>query len=102
VTQTPAQEQNPLSPGEIKALVELDRWEAKSRKVGKLTTWHAVELPADIYKAIKAEQMTFEQAREKIKGAAVTSTPVQEYDEKWYILEAIRAEVAGIKAATAE
>ena len=51
------------------AIVELDKWEAKVTKAGKMITWHAVDLPEEIYQAVKSETMTFEQARDKLRNA---------------------------------
>jgi phage portal protein BeeE len=45
-----------------KAIVELDRWELKSEKAGKLVTWHAVDLPAEIVEGIKGG-MSWQAAR---------------------------------------
>jgi len=46
-----------------KALIELDRWEAKVTKAGKMVTWHAVDIPATVAKAITDGKMTFAEAR---------------------------------------
>lgn len=50
-----------------KALVELDRWEAKSAKAGKIVTWHAAALSDDMVKAISSGSMTFDQARDRLR-----------------------------------
>ncbi len=84
-----------LSPEQVGAMVELDRWEEKSTKAGKLTRWHPVALDTELYTAIKAGEMTFGQAREQIKAA--TTMPIPIYSEAATILEAIRLEVEGIK-----
>jgi hypothetical protein len=47
-------------------MVELERWYEKVNKAGKMVTWHAVEISDEMYKAIKAGTMTFEQAREQL------------------------------------
>lgn len=51
-----------------KAIVELDKWRAKSEKAGKIVTWHAVDLPDEIVKAITAETTTWEMARAELAG----------------------------------
>jgi len=105
ITQTiPPTEQNTLSPEEVKALVEIDRWSDKSMKAGKITVWHNVSIPDPLYKAIKAGEMTFEQAREKIKHVTVTpapeySEPTQTVPDYSFLLDAIKLEVQAIKAA---
>lgn len=38
----------------VRALVELDRWKAKSDRAGKLVTWHAIDLPAEVVEAVKS------------------------------------------------
>jgi phage portal protein BeeE len=80
-----------LGPEQVKALVEIDRWEEKSKKAKKLTAWHAVNLPTDIHAAVKAGEMTFAQAREKIKASVAPAR-----SEANNILEAIRLEVQAI------
>jgi phage portal protein BeeE len=50
-----------------RALVELDKWEAKVQKAGKMVTWHAVDLSDEIVRAVKCGEMTFDQARQRIK-----------------------------------
>jgi len=57
---------NNLPPDVVKVLVELDTWQNKVEKAGKMVTWHAVNLSPELYKSIKAGEMTFEQARELI------------------------------------
>ncbi len=49
-----------------KALVELDKWQLKSEKAGKLVTWHPVDLPVGIVNSIKGG-MPWEAAREMLK-----------------------------------
>jgi len=66
-TAQPAIEQQPPAqpeptPAQKKALVELDKWRDKSAKAGKLVTWHAVYLPAEIVTAVKGG-MEWEDAR---------------------------------------
>jgi HK97 family phage portal protein len=85
-----------ITPQQVKAIVELDRWEEKSNKAGKLVTFHPVDMPTDIHAAIKAERMTFAQARERVKGTHTTPAPEHKTDAA-IILEAIRLEVEGIK-----
>ena len=50
----------------VRALVELDKWKAKSDKAGKVITWHAVNLSGEMVKAIIDGALTFEQAREQL------------------------------------
>ena len=52
-----------------KALIELDRWEKKVVKAGKMVTWHAVELSAAMVKAITDGELSFEQARAELTDA---------------------------------
>jgi HK97 family phage portal protein len=82
---------NELSPEQIKALVELDTWEEKSAKAGKLTRWHAVDLSEGIHAAVKKGEMTFEQARERVKGTRSETTAAD-------VLEGIRLGVEALKA----
>jgi hypothetical protein len=60
ITQMQPKEQ-PIPPS--KALIELDRWEQKVNKAGKMMLWHAVELAPELVKAISQGEMTFQQAR---------------------------------------
>jgi phage portal protein BeeE len=64
---------NKPPPPPNKALIELDRWQNKVTKAGKMVTWHAVDLPADMVKAITDGTMTFEQARERLQGVETKS-----------------------------
>lgn len=64
----PAPPITPVPPEVVKQLVELDKWEKKVNMAGKMVTWHAVDLDAEIVKDIKSGAITFEQAREKIKA----------------------------------
>jgi hypothetical protein len=52
----------------IKALVELDKWEAKSIKAGKTVTWHPVHIPTELVASISSGEMAWDQAREAIKA----------------------------------
>lgn len=63
--QPPAAEQVP--PEVVKSLVELDKWEKKVQKAGKMVTWHAVDLQPDMVKAIFDGELSFELAREQLK-----------------------------------
>jgi hypothetical protein len=49
-----------------KAIIELDRWEKKVEKAGKMVTWHAVDLPVDTVKAITDGTLSFAEARNRI------------------------------------
>jgi 2'-5' RNA ligase len=60
----------------IKALVELDKWEAKSIKAGKTVTWHPVHIPTELVEAISSGEMGWDQAREAIKGEYSTSAMI--------------------------
>lgn len=59
-----------------KALVELDKWRAKSEKAGKTVTWHAIDLDNRIAEAVK-NGMSWEDAREAVKsdGSVQVSLP---------------------------
>lgn len=59
-----------------KALVELDRWQRKVEKAGKMVTWHAVDIPADLAKAI-TEGLSFDEARARLQD----STPDERQTE---------------------
>lgn len=61
------QPQDQTPPEVVKALVELDKWEAKVGKAGKMVTWHALDLAPEMVKAIKDGGMTFDQARAELK-----------------------------------
>jgi len=50
----------------VKALVELDKWEAKTTAAKKMVAWHPVNISVEMVKAIKTGAMTFEQARAEI------------------------------------
>ncbi len=58
-------------PEVVKALVELDKWEAKVKAAGKMVTWHAIDIPAEIVKSIK-DGMTFDEARSTAKNRVDT------------------------------
>jgi phage portal protein BeeE len=60
----------------VKALVELDRWAEKCIKAKKLVTWHNLDIPADVYEAVKSGQATFDQAREMIRPVHKTADDV--------------------------
>jgi hypothetical protein len=49
------------------ALLELDKWERKSKKAGKVAEFTAYNIPVDIVEAVK-DGATFDQAREMLKG----------------------------------
>jgi hypothetical protein len=53
------EEQMPIN----KAVVELDKWEKKNKAAGKPVTWHAVNIPDEIVKAVNGG-MSFDEARE--------------------------------------
>jgi len=92
---TPAPEVQPVEtipPEVVKALVELDKWEDKVTKAGKMVTWHAVDLPAELCKDIKGGVITFAQARARLNP--VTVTPEPEYKSEILVLaEAINKAV---------
>jgi phage portal protein BeeE len=104
VETTPPVEQDSMTPEEIKALVEIDKWDAKSVKAGKLTVWHNVNIPTMLYNALKSGEITFEQAREQVKGIkekieyqddpVKVLPPVPDFS---VLLQAMRLEVEGIK-----
>lgn len=50
-----------------KALLELDRWEKKSARAGKVVTWHTALLSEPMVKALADGSMTFEEARAALK-----------------------------------
>ncbi len=50
----------------VKALTELDKFEKKVNAAGKMVTWHAVSLSADMVKAISSGELSFEDARAQI------------------------------------
>lgn len=62
--ETPAPTPNP----EIaKALIELDKWESKvNAAAGNRMTWHAVSIPPDVVKRLKAGEVTFDEARRAV------------------------------------
>ena len=89
-----------LSPDQVGALVELDRWEEKSLKAGKITRWHCVNLAKNVHDAISEGIMTWEQARETVKDKGIeytepTITPAPDYSQ---LIEAMRLEVGFIKS----
>jgi hypothetical protein len=59
---TPVPVPDVVPPEVVKALVELDKWEAKVKAAGKMCVWHAVSLSPEIVKAVR-EGLPFEQAR---------------------------------------
>lgn len=69
-------QQPQLRPETVRALVELDKWQNKCEKAGKLVTWHAVDLPAEIVRQVKAGELTWDAAREQIRGKQVESDAV--------------------------
>ena len=71
----------PIQPEvDIKALVELDRWQEKSEKAGKIVKWHCVDLPLDVHKSV-TEGMSWEDAREAVKGTPVEDVETPEVME---------------------
>lgn len=68
----PANVTEPVPPEIVKALVELDKWEAKVKSAGKMITWHAVNLSPEIVKMVKSG-MSFEDARAMIGGEPTDS-----------------------------
>lgn len=58
----------PVPPEVVKALTELDKFEKKVSAAGKMVTWHAVSLSPDMVKAISSGELSFEDAREQVKG----------------------------------
>ena len=57
-----------VPPEVVKALIELDKWEDKVQKAGKMVTWHSVNLEASIAKSIKEGKVSFDEAREMVRG----------------------------------
>ena len=55
-----------VPPEVVKALTELDKFEKKVTAAGKMVTWHAVSLSADMVKAITSGELSFEDARAQI------------------------------------
>lgn len=51
-----------------KAVIELDRWQAKVEKAGKMVLWHVVDIPKDIAKSVKDGNIGFDTAREMLMG----------------------------------
>lgn len=91
--QLPAEASNPMTDINMaqeqtttKAIIELDKWEKKSQKAGKIVTWHTVELSTEMVKAITDGKMTFEEARKQIKP-----------DDAVAVLEGIRLAIEAIK-----
>lgn len=82
-------EDNIVDPKVKRLLVELDRWEAKSTKAGKIVTWHAIDLSVDMVKAIKSGELTFTQAREQINASKMLFAP-QVQSEAALVLAGIR------------
>lgn len=98
---TTPEDENTPKPEEIKAIVELDRWEAKSLKAKKLVTWHNQDIPVSVYEAVKLGELNFVEAREEIKATFSTPIPLPEpVINSKDILEGIRLEVQAIKAQT--
>lgn len=62
----PEPEAEPVPPEVVKALTELDKFEKKVTAAGKMVTWHAVSLSADMVKAISSGELSFEEARAQI------------------------------------
>ncbi len=54
-----------VPPEVVKALVELDKWQDKVTKAGKMVTWHAVNLSPEIVEAVK-NGASWEEARAMI------------------------------------
>jgi hypothetical protein len=77
-----------IPPEVVKSLVELDKWQDKVNKAGKMVTWHAVDLSPDMVKSIREGTLTFEQAR-----AAITK-PKQDDTELKVLADAINKAAA--------
>jgi hypothetical protein len=56
-----------VQPEIVKALVELDKWQDKVAKAGKMVTWHAVHLSPDVVTAVK-NGATWDEARAMINA----------------------------------
>jgi hypothetical protein len=63
----PQLNQPPIDPAQVKALVELDRWEAKCIKAGKMVAWHNQDIPSDLYESVKSKAVGFPAARQALK-----------------------------------
>ena len=72
-----SEDKSEISPESIKALVEMDKWEAKCNRAGKMVTWHNVNIPEDVFGTVKAMD-DFAGAREAIKGKGVPELVQQE------------------------
>jgi hypothetical protein len=68
-----------------KSLIELDRWEKKVTKAGKMVTWHGVELSPEMVKSITDGTLTFDQARQQI-----TNTPPQHDGALVLVMDGLR------------
>ncbi len=73
----------PMKPETVRALVELDKWQAKVEKAGKMVTWHAIDLSPEMVKAIKDEELSFADARAQINPTQMLFAPaVREQERK--------------------
>lgn len=77
----PADDKQPIDPATVRALVELDKWEAKVSKAGKMCVWHAVDLQPDLVKAVRSGEITFAQARERVKPTDMLFAPAVQQSE---------------------
>lgn len=75
----------------VKALVELDKWQDKVTKAGKPVTWHAVNVPPDITSSLKAGSISFDTARDMVRGAKPKPTDAAA------VLEGIRIALDHVK-----
>lgn len=78
------------------ALVELDRWRAKSEKQGKLVVWHAIDLPGWATKAIEAGR-DWDDVRDELKSGRIQ----QSNPEILELADAINRAAEATKAAPA-
>jgi hypothetical protein len=87
------EDDEPMPKSIQKSLIELDRWQKKVGRAGKMVTWHANDLSLEMVKAITDGVMTFEQAR-----AELVNEPKQDDSIKLLALQIEQA----VKAMQAE
>lgn len=88
--QNPPEQKTPPQPV-LRALVELNHWEAKVKKAGKMVTWHAVDLPVEMVKSISDGALSFADARLQL------SDKPNDKSEVWALLEGIRLALPYVK-----
>jgi hypothetical protein len=97
MAQQPQNDKQPFPPKQPKppipkALIELDKWEDKVTKAGKMVVWHNVDITTEMMKAIKSGTLSFAQAREQLNPVSMLFAPQIKSDAAM-VLEGLRESI---------